>query len=173
MRRGQLGREDHRVVGEGLELQRVAARVLEEHRRLLPRLAGEADVRLDPETHPRRRDAIRAYERALPSDQDGGLHYQLAKLYVQEADRAKAAEHYKLHIAEHAPEHEGPNDNAQTQEAREFLARWFKEQRQFAEAIRQVQQLQQGIPGRPKDNADALMAEILADQARVAATGER
>ena len=110
---------------------------------------------------------------ALLSDQDGGLHYQLAKLYVEEADRAKAAEHYKLHIAEHAPEHEGPNDNAQTQEAREFLARWFKEQRQFAEAIRQVQQLQQGIPGRPKDNADALMAEILADQARVAATGER
>ena len=121
----------------------------------------------------RRRDAIRAYERALPSDQDGGLHYQLAKLYMQEADRAKAAEHFKQHIAEHAPEHEGPNDNSQTQEAREFLAHWYKEQRQFAEAIRQVQQLQQGIPGRPKDNADALMAEILADQARAAAAGER
>ena len=42
-------REDLRLVGERLELQGVAGRVVEEHRPLLAGLAGEAHVRLDDE----------------------------------------------------------------------------------------------------------------------------
>ena len=44
-----------RVVGERLELERVAAGIAEEHRRLLAELALEADMRRDPERHARRR----------------------------------------------------------------------------------------------------------------------
>src|SRR5215211_5749503 len=43
--------EDARGVGERLELQRVAARVEEEHRGLLARLTFEAYVGLDDEPH--------------------------------------------------------------------------------------------------------------------------
>src|SRR4029453_14899850 len=51
-RSGSYGRsfgEQAVHVGEGFELQRVAERIEEEHRRLLPRLALEARVRLDDE----------------------------------------------------------------------------------------------------------------------------
>jgi hypothetical protein len=44
-----LGGEDLGVVGEGLELQRVACRVEQEHRPLLTRLPCEAHMRLDDE----------------------------------------------------------------------------------------------------------------------------
>ena len=42
--------ENHRFVRECLQLQRIAGRVQEEAGRLLPRLAHEADLRLDDET---------------------------------------------------------------------------------------------------------------------------
>src|SRR3954453_18693388 len=41
--------EDLRLVGEGLELQRVAGRVVEEHRPLLADASGKAHIRLDHE----------------------------------------------------------------------------------------------------------------------------
>ena len=43
------GREEHRVVSKGLELERIARRILKEHRRLLAGLADKADVRRDAE----------------------------------------------------------------------------------------------------------------------------
>src|SRR3990172_5675915 len=45
-------------VGEGLEFQRIAARVEKEHRRLLADLAPEADVRLDDELYTRPAQAL-------------------------------------------------------------------------------------------------------------------
>src|SRR3954466_10840342 len=42
-------REDLRLVGERLELQRVAGRVVEEHRPLFAHTSGEAHIRLDHE----------------------------------------------------------------------------------------------------------------------------
>src|SRR5688572_8809417 len=48
-----LLREQPRRVLERLELERVAGRIVEEHRRLLAHLAREADARFDLETGPR------------------------------------------------------------------------------------------------------------------------
>src|SRR5688500_12862285 len=54
----KLLREDARAVGEGFELQSVPARVEEEHRGLLARLAAEADVGLDDERDARAPHAL-------------------------------------------------------------------------------------------------------------------
>src|SRR6185312_5266116 len=45
------GREQRVDVREGLELERIAERIEQEHRRLLARLVLEAHVRLDDEAH--------------------------------------------------------------------------------------------------------------------------
>src|SRR5262245_27315506 len=53
---------------EGLELEGVPARIVEEHRRLLPRLAGVAGPRLDDERNTRGPDAVRHPRELLPSE---------------------------------------------------------------------------------------------------------
>src|SRR5215472_12624085 len=52
-RRRALLHEELADISEGLELKRIACRVEEEHRRLFPDLALEADVGLDDELDPR------------------------------------------------------------------------------------------------------------------------
>ena len=81
---GRSFREHHGVVGEGLELQRVAGGVEEEHRRLLAGLALEADLRLDDELRSRPPSACAASALPLRQGQD---RPEVAHRHVVAVDR--------------------------------------------------------------------------------------
>src|SRR5687767_12979152 len=62
----KLLREQPRRILEGLELERIAGRIVEEHRGLLADLAGEADTRLDFEARAGLAEPVRQLMPGLP-----------------------------------------------------------------------------------------------------------
>src|SRR5690606_30619793 len=75
-RRGFLTREQLRGIAKALELQRVAARVLEEHGGLLAHLALESDARLDAEACARGTQAAYQLMPLLPAQHDAETRHR-------------------------------------------------------------------------------------------------
>src|SRR5690606_15069801 len=75
-RRGFLTREQLRGIAKALELQRVAARILEEHGRLLAHLALEADARFDAEVRARGAQALYQGMPLLPAQHDAEMRHR-------------------------------------------------------------------------------------------------
>ena len=118
------------------------------------------------ETLERTADAIRAYERACgTADRDPLTYHKLATLYLQLGNKAKAAEHYQNHISE--DEQEQLADTPQTQDARLFLAKWFKDQEQWQEAEQHTRNLN------PTTETAQVISEIRRRQAEAAAIGNQ
>ena len=86
------GREQLFDVRERLELERVAEWIEEEHRRLLARLAPEADVRLDDEFASRGTEAARQDRPTSRSRQD---HAEMPHRNVIAVDQARRVGHLR------------------------------------------------------------------------------
>src|SRR3954447_18604394 len=69
-------REDLRLVGERLELQRVAGRVVEEHRPLLADTSGKADIRLDDERRTGGTQALRELMELVDLEDETEVRYR-------------------------------------------------------------------------------------------------
>jgi hypothetical protein len=72
----QLAREQSRRILEGLELERVVGWVVEEHRRLLAHLAGEAYAGLDDELHGVRTHAFGELVPLAPIQHDAEMRHR-------------------------------------------------------------------------------------------------